>query len=899
MAAFRQQGSIRVAFRSGVPPQLMFFMPSTAARGKPGYGAARPGCSDPRANCGAIILPRAGLFDESLLQLPAQSMLQIARYLILDFPAKNSVTIFVTVRHRTILEFLDIAMLSFVNRLSVCVLLLIALANASFAQPLPPGRTSAEAAGKIESDLQKQGWAPIIVELTADAAISQDATSDARLLAEVGRSQDAWLASVFGGSSRTVLADAGVRFVRKMRLSPTVALEATREAIGRISASPAVARIHYNAEGQIQDANVAPGTVPALARPTYGGGDQIVAILDTGVAAGHRSFAAKIVDEECFSTNTSRHSSLCPNRQDRQSGPGAAAPCESSDCAHGTGVAAMAAGAARGVTHSGPNDALVFQHSGAAPFASIFAIQVFSRVGQNIRYQVADVIAAMEEVYLRRNSYGRKKIAAVNLSIGEANSPQRFRCDDDPMRPTILRLKAVDIVTVIASGNDGFKDAVSRPGCVWEAVTVSATNGALPAGFANSSSLVDYFAPGENVLTAHPNGGFVTTSGTSFAAPSVAGMLASLRGRFPALGPDVLLRALSETGRPFNDNNTIRPRAELQPAIEKLDGARIVVHGPTSIQFSRGGPPSTDRFDFFVKASSEPSQWTLTVDEGRDWVEVQPGSGIASPAGTPGVFKVLKPWSGFSVGTHVARATLRNLSAQQEPVQVTFAVTVSESFPQLSIWEEFGNNPVVAFEGPEGGPFVPIPGGLPSHWLGGGGVQPINYTLAMPEWISAGAGSGVLAPPFPGDRRLLTFRPSAEANRLPPGLRAEKVSAFNQSFSQAPVTRDAIIRVVRRDSPGALVVSANEAHFVGPRSGGYDSNGASFQLTSAGSPISWTLSNLPPWLSASAVSGQTPATVTLSPNEKMPLGAKARSIEFRNDSGWQPTVERLVTVLAY
>lgn len=58
-------------------------------------------------------------------------------------------------------------------------------------------------------------------------------------------------------------------------------------------------------------------------------------------------------------------------------------------------------------------------------------------------------------------------------------------------------------------------------------MTVAATNSAdAEAGFSNYGRCVDIWAPGENILTTDLGGGTVVSSGTSYAAPHVAGTAA-------------------------------------------------------------------------------------------------------------------------------------------------------------------------------------------------------------------------------------------------------------------------------------------------------------------------------------------------------------------------------------
>src|SRR6185312_16823709 len=98
-------------------------------------------------------------------------------------------------------------------------------------------------------------------------------------------------------------------------------------------------------------------------------------------------------------------------------------------------------------------------------------------------------------------------------------------CDDDPRKVAIDALRAKGIAVAIVSGNDGVTDKVEKPGCISTAETVGATDdGTAVASFSNFSTMVDFMAPGVNVLGASASGsGLVAKSGTSIAAPHVAG----------------------------------------------------------------------------------------------------------------------------------------------------------------------------------------------------------------------------------------------------------------------------------------------------------------------------------------------------------------------------------------
>jgi len=279
------------------------------------------------------------------------------------------------------------------------------------------------------------------------------------------------------------------------------------------------------------------------------GQGQGVAILDTGVDAAHPFFNGRVVAEACFSSNaaTQGAATACPNGQMAQVGAGAARPCAASGCDHGTHVAGIAAGRAATFT-------------GVAPNADIIAVQVFSVFSDQpagprpcaSSGQQSPCVASFTSDQIRALDYVRqlaqqRPIAAVNMSLGGGRSAGA--CDADLTKPIIDQLLAAGVATVIAAGNNGFADAVSRPGCISSAITVgSTTKQDLVSGFSNRGPLLDVYAPGSDINSALPNGRFGRLSGTSMAAPHVAGAFAALRSARPSATVEAIEAALETQG---------------------------------------------------------------------------------------------------------------------------------------------------------------------------------------------------------------------------------------------------------------------------------------------------------------------------------------------------------------
>ncbi len=75
-------------------------------------------------------------------------------------------------------------------------------------------------------------------------------------------------------------------------------------------------------------------------------------------------------------------------------------------------------------------------------------------------------------------------------------------------------LRAFNVATVVAAGNDGFGNAISGPTCISTAIGATDNSGNV-TGFSNRGPLPDLFAPGVNVRSSVANDDLDFKSGTS------------------------------------------------------------------------------------------------------------------------------------------------------------------------------------------------------------------------------------------------------------------------------------------------------------------------------------------------------------------------------------------------
>jgi subtilisin family serine protease len=229
-------------------------------------------------------------------------------------------------------------------------------------------------------------------------------------------------------------------------------------------------------------------------------------------------------------------------------------PCNfSSGCTHGTHVAGTVAG----------NDG-IGPDFGVARDSNIIAVQVFSRFDSandcaphpspcTLTF-TSDQIKGLERVYALRNTYS---IASVNMSLGGGEYFDVASCDaaNLAIKSAIDNLRSVGIVTLIASGNDGFTNSMGAPACVSSAISIGATDDFDEvASFSNISSFIDLVASGVSIRSSVPGGVLEEKNGTSMATPHVAGAWAVLKQANPNASIDSVLSALKTSATAVNDN---------------------------------------------------------------------------------------------------------------------------------------------------------------------------------------------------------------------------------------------------------------------------------------------------------------------------------------------------------
>jgi subtilisin family serine protease len=279
------------------------------------------------------------------------------------------------------------------------------------------------------------------------------------------------------------------------------------------------------------------------------GQGQIVAVIDTGVKTSHTFLAGRLFGEACFS-NTAAWCSY------GSTATGSGQPCPatfSADCGHGTHVAGIALG----------KQTAAILSNGVAPEAKLLAIQIANAgAGGKLSIPNTNIIDALSYVAWRSQqpislkNKSLPKIAAINMSLGSVNLYTSV-CTNSVFESHIKQLADLGISTVVSTGNDSFPIGTNSPACAPSAIAVASVDNITGGGislFSNTAPWVDLLAPGNPITSSTFNSTTSTgsASGTSQAAPHVAGAIALLRNTYgwSCDTPNKLEKDLKNTGTP-------------------------------------------------------------------------------------------------------------------------------------------------------------------------------------------------------------------------------------------------------------------------------------------------------------------------------------------------------------
>jgi serine protease AprX len=316
-----------------------------------------------------------------------------------------------------------------------------------------------------------------------------------------------------------------------------------------------------------------------------------VAVIDSGVTSWHDDLTRHL-DEGSVRNGAQRVEKFVDFVDGRKS------PYD--DHGHGTHVAGIILG--NGFDSNA-------KHSGMAPGASLYALKVLDKDGKGT---ISNIIAALDWVSANAS---RERIRVVNLSAGAGVSESYWT---DPLTVAAKRVVDKGIVVVAAAGNLGknaegqkqYGGILSPANAPWVlTVGASSTEGTVRrlddkvAGFSSRGptrgdylakpdlvapgyGIVSLASPGSTLYHANPQflvQGSVSTayppylslSGTSMAAPQVAGALALMFEANPNLTPNFAKAILQYTAQVYPDYNALEQGAGFLDTLSAVRLARF------------------------------------------------------------------------------------------------------------------------------------------------------------------------------------------------------------------------------------------------------------------------------------------------------------------------------------
>ena len=266
--------------------------------------------------------------------------------------------------------------------------------------------------------------------------------------------------------------------------------------------------------------------------------DETICFIDTGINFTHSDLIGKnktcVID--CYNKNCVENCSI------------------GDDNGHGTHVAGIAA-ASGGI-------------SGVAKGAGLIGIKILDLNGNgHSTTGETDLTNAIDWCVQNRDRYN---ISVISMSLGTDTLYSSY-CDSDfsfTLTKAINNATLYNVSVIAATGNNGNITSIASPACIQNTTSVGSVRKDDSTIDYNRNSITDLLAPGNLINSTSGkclagcscSGNYMVCSGTSMAAPHVAGAFALFRqffrlqnNRIPT--PNEIKATLNNTGKQINDSS--------------------------------------------------------------------------------------------------------------------------------------------------------------------------------------------------------------------------------------------------------------------------------------------------------------------------------------------------------
>ena len=405
--------------------------------------------------------------------------------------------------------------------------------------------------------------------------------------------------------------------------------------------------------------------LPAAWDSTTGSANVTVAVVDTGILARHPDLQGQLVAGYDFIRDPGSAldgDGLDPNPEDPGDGQDAA-----SSSFHGTHVSGTVAAA-------GDNRIGV---TGVAYGARVMPLRALGAGGGGTTYDVDQAVRFAAGLANDSGTVPSRPADVINLSLGGAPFSQASQ-------NLYRQVREAGVMVVAAAGNEG-SSLPSYPASYEGVISVSAVGAQRqPTSYSNTGRFIDVAAPGGNNSVdlngdGYPDGvlstggldngefGYTFSSGTSMAAPHVAGVLALMKSANPDLTPGdieaLLVRGeltddLGPTGRDdttgyglINAQRAVRAALEAggsSPADNPLLSASA-----STLNFAS----ASDALELELRNGGQGELELLELATPAPWLELTPLN-----VGTDGLglYRVQVDRSGLEAGVYASDITARS-----------------------------------------------------------------------------------------------------------------------------------------------------------------------------------------------------------------------------------------------